>query len=431
MKCDAMKFFYKKLHAKKQSKQRRKAIYLAPLLTLLLWVNKFTMRIITKPVWILSFVSMFADIASEMLYPIVPVYLKNVGFSILLIGVLEGVAELIVGLSKGYFGKHSDTTGRRIPYIRWGYLLSAVSKPMMAIFIYPFWILFARCTDRLGKGIRTAARDALLSQEATPATKARVFGFHRALDTTGAIIGPVIALVFLHIYPGAYRAIFFYAFIPGIIAVFLISLLREKAIIPVANKKGNFFSFFNYWKEAPADYRKLVAGLVIFAIANSSDVFLLLKVKEITGSDTTTILVYILYNIVFALAAYPIGILADKIGMKKVFITGLLLFVMVYGGFGIFTSPLAAYILFILYGIYAAATEGIAKAWISNLAEKPRLATAIGLYTSLQSLATLAASIIAGAVWTYAGSRFVFFFAAVVTGCVMLFLSTARLYKKA
>ena len=155
------------------------------------------MKIISRTVWILSLVSLFTDVASEMLYPVMPIYLKEIGFSILLIGILEGVAEATAGLSKSYFGKLSDVSGKRLPFVRLGYLLSALSKPMMAVFTFPWWIFFSRTLDRLGKGLRTAARDAMLSDEATPETKGRVFGLHRAMDTVGAVIGPAAALGFL------------------------------------------------------------------------------------------------------------------------------------------------------------------------------------------------------------------------------------------
>jgi sugar phosphate permease len=158
------------------------------------------LKSITRTVWILSIVSLLTDTASEMLYPIMPIYLKTIGFSIVLIGVLEGMAEATAGLSKGYFGKLSDISGRRVPFVQMGYALSAISKPMMALFTAPLWIVFARTLDRLGKGIRTGARDALLSDEATPETKAKVFGFHRSMDTFGAVIGPLYStalLVFL------------------------------------------------------------------------------------------------------------------------------------------------------------------------------------------------------------------------------------------
>src|SRR5258705_11166170 len=179
------------------------------------------MRIITRTVLILSVVSLLADIASEMLYPVIPVYLKEIGFSVFLIGILEGVVNFTAGISKGYFGKLSDEKGLRLPFIKLGYLLSNVSKPLLAFFTYPVWIFFVRTVDRLGKGVRTAARDALLSQEATPGTKGRVFGFHRGMDTVGASIGPVIALVFLFYHPGQYKTLFYLAFIPGILSSLL------------------------------------------------------------------------------------------------------------------------------------------------------------------------------------------------------------------
>ena len=188
------------------------------------------MRFINRTVIILSVVSLFADIASEMIYPVVPVYLKEIGFSVLLIGILEGVAEFTAGISKGYFGKLSDEKGIRLPFIKSGYFFSAISKPMMAMFIYPLWIFFARTLDRFGKGLRTAARDAMLSQQATKETKASVFGFHRAMDTVGAAIGPIIALVFLYFFPKNYSSLFYCSFIPWIIAVLLIFLLKEKRI---------------------------------------------------------------------------------------------------------------------------------------------------------------------------------------------------------
>lgn len=182
------------------------------------------MRIITRTVLILSFVSLFADIASEMLYPIIPIYLKEIGFSVFWIGILEGFVNFTAGISKGYFGKLSDEKGLRLPFIKLGYFLSAVSKPLIGLFVAKFWIFFVRTLDRLGKGVRVAAKDALLSQEATKKTKARVFGFNRSLDTAGATIGPAIALVFLIFYPGDYKTLFYLAFIPGIISVLFIFL---------------------------------------------------------------------------------------------------------------------------------------------------------------------------------------------------------------
>jgi MFS family permease len=375
------------------------------------------MRIITRTVWILSIVSLFADIASEMLYPVIPVYLTEIGFTVFWIGLLEGLANFTAGISKGYFGKWSDEKGVRLPFVRLGYFLSAISKPMLAVFTLKLWIFFARALDRLGKGVRTAPRDALLSQEATRQTKARVFGFHRALDTTGAMLGPVLAWVYLYFYPGRYAGIFYLAFIPGLISVLLISVLREK-MHPVSTlSKGNFFSFFNYWKIATPEYKKLVPGLLLFALFNSSDIFLLLVTREVTGSDMTTIAAYVFYNFVYAGASYPLGSLADRLGMKTVFIAGLVLFTVVYGGFAFHPSTVVIFILFFIYGLYAAATEGIASAWITNLAHETNTATAVGFYTSCQSICALLASVIAGLIWSQAGSQVLFFSTAV---CIVL-----------
>jgi MFS family permease len=379
------------------------------------------MRIITKTVLILSLVSLFADIASELLYPVIPVYLKEIGFSVFWIGVLEGVVNFTAGISKGYFGKSSDEKGVRLPFIKLGYLLSAISKPMMAMFIYPVWIFFARTLDRLGKGVRTAARDALLSQEATPETKGRVFGFHRSMDTVGATIGPALALLFLYFYPGQYKTIFYLAFIPGIISVLLIFFLKEKKQPVSTLGKGNFFSFFKYHKIATPEYKQLVTGLLLFALFNSSDIFLLLKTKEITGDDTITIAAYVFYNLVFALASYPLGMIADKTGFKKVFLSGLFLFAVVYAGFALHPSAIMIFVLFFIYGIYAAATEGIAKAWITNLSQGTNTATAIGFYTSCESVCTFVASITAGILWSGLGSFYTFLATAVVAVFVILY----------
>jgi MFS family permease len=366
-------------------------------------------KIINRTVLILSLVSLFADVASEMLYPVIPVYLKEIGFSVLLIGILEGVANFTAGLSKGYFGKLSDEKGLRLPFVKLGYFFSAVSKPMMAAFVYPLWIFFARTIDRLGKGLRTAARDALLSQNATKETKARVFGFHRGMDTLGAAIGPTVALLFLIFYPGQYKTVFLLAFIPGLISVALIFLLKEKREPVSTLGKGNFFSFFKYWKVASGDYKRLVVGLLLLALFNSSDLFLILKTRQITGSDQLTIGAYILYNVIFALASYPLGAIADKIGIKKVFFGGLVLFALVYFLFGITNSVADIFSAFFIYGIYAAATEGITKAWITNMAHTSNTATAIGFYTSCESICALLASIIAGAIWDNFGSSTTFF----------------------
>lgn len=396
------------------------------------------MRIISRTVWILSIVSLLADIASEMLYPVIPVYLKEIGFSVLLIGILEGVVNFTAGISKGYFGKLSDEKGLRLPFVKLGYLLSAVSKPMIAFFTSVSWIFIARTTDRLGKGIRTASRDALLSAEATRETKARVFGFHRSMDTVGAAIGPLVALFYLAIHPGAYKTLFVLAFIPGILSVLLIFLLKEKKQPVSTLGKGNFLSFLKYWTIANRDYKRVVPALLLFALFNSSDIFLLLVTKEAIGqqvihvnglrfdADSITIAAYVFYNLFYASISYPAGMLADKIGFRNVVIIGMGLFGIVYAGFACSPSIPVIFGLFALYGFYAAFTEGVIKAWITNLSGEKDTATAIGFFTSGESIAALFASMIAGAVWTGIGSSFTFVLSAAIAILVACYLLITR-----
>lgn len=351
-----------------------------------------------------------------------PIYLKSIGFSIVLIGILEGIAEATAGLSKGYFGKLSDTSGKRVPFVQIGYALSTLSRPMMAVFTFPVWIFFARTLDRFGKGIRTGARDAILSDEATPQTKGKVFGFHRSMDTFGAVLGPALALLYLYHYPEDYKTLFFIAFLPGLCAVLASLLLKDKTTIIAKQKSVTpFFSFLKYWKVSPPAYRKLVFGLLLFTLFNSSDVFLLLKAKEEGLDDTMIIGVYIFYNLIYALFAFPIGILADKIGLKTIYILGLILFATVYFGMALNTNRYLFFGLFALYGIYSAATEGISKAWISNISDKKDTATAIGTFSGLQSICMMLASSLTGLVWFRFGSSVAFITTTIVTTIVIIY----------
>lgn len=404
-------------------------------------------RILTKTILLVSFVSLFTDIASEMLYPIMPVYLGSIGFSVLLIGILEGVAEATAGLSKGYFGNLSDAWQKRVPFIRWGYTLSAFAKPLMAILTYPLWIFFARTLDRLGKGIRTSARDAILSDETIPAHKGKVFGFHRSMDTVGAAIGPVFALVFLYFYPGQYKWLFIIAFFPGLVAISLTLFLKDKSLVissahrpvnsdpasksretllsagePITRERISFLSYFKYWKRSSVAFRYLVAGLLCFTLFNSSDVFLLLALKNRGLSDTHMIGFYIFYNLVYALLSYPIGMIADKIGLKTMLIAGLLIFSGVYFMFGFAASAIVFGVLFFFYGIYAASTEGISKAIISNMAARTDTATAIGFYNSFASIFTLLASSISGLLWYSIGPKAMFMISGTGVFVVAMFL---------
>jgi MFS family permease len=296
---------------------------------------------------------------------------------------------------------------------------------MMAAFVYPVWVFIARTTDRLGKGIRTGARDAMLSDEATPQTKGRVFGFHRAMDTLGAVAGPALALTYLHSYPQQYKILFVIAVIPGLLAILLTLMLKEKANIthpqPPPEKVSLFISF-KYWKESPANYKKIVLGLLFFTLFNSSDLFLLLKAKEAGLTDTAVIGTYIFYNLVYAVFAYPLGHLSDKIGFRKTLILGFCFYAAVYFGMAFNDQLEGFYILFLFYGIYAAATESVAKAWITNICDKKDTATAIGTYTGFQSICTILASSFAGFIWLVFGATTTFLITAIVAMHVIVYL---------
>ncbi len=379
-------------------------------------------KAITRTIWILSVISLFNDMASEMLYPVMPVYLKKIGFSMLLIGVLEGIAEAVSGISKGYFGSLSDRSGKRMPFVQAGYLLSALSKPLIILFINPVWVFLMRTADRFGKGIRVSARDAVLSDESSPQTKGKIFSFHRGMDTMGAVLGPSLALIYLYFHPDDYRTLFIIALAPGIFTVMFTLLLKDKKHhAPLAKNKIHFFSFLQHWKTSPALYKKVVIGLLLFMLFNSSDIFLLMKVKETGMNDQQMIGVYIFYNLIYALAAFPLGILADKIGLKNMLGFGLLIFAFVYFGMSKADSIEFFAVLFFMYGIYAAATEGISKALISNISDKSHTATAIGTYTAFQSICTMLASSIAGLIWMEFNANTVFVLSAAVTLIVAVY----------
>lgn len=387
------------------------------------------MRFLTRNIWLVSLVSLFTDMASEMLYPVMPAYLRSIGFSMALIGFLEGIVEAVAGLSKGFFGQWSDRLQQRVVFIRAGYAASALSKPLLGLFTFPAWIFFARMLDRLGKGARTGPRDALLSDETTPDFKGRVFGFHRSMDTLGAVLGPLLALWFLHLYPGQYVWMFVIAFVPGLMATGLTFLLRDRMTPPsaAAPKRPGLLDFIRFWPKSPAAYRRATGVLLAFALFNSSDVFLLLRLKESGQSDTGVILFYMAFNLSYALLAFPLGRLADKLGFRRVLAGGLLLYAAVYAGMAS-GGPLSFYaLLFVLYGLYCAATEGVAKAWLSNLVPPAQTGTAIGTFTAFQSLAVMWASTFAGLLWQWAGPAAAFAVPAAAAVVAAIFLGSSFL----
>jgi len=347
-----------------------------------------------------------------------------VGFSVLFIGILEGIAESIASLSKGYFGNLSDKIGKRLPFVRWGYTLSSIAKPMMGLFPYPITIFFARTLDRFGKGIRTSARDALLSDESTPENKGKVFGFHRAADTAGAVVGPIITLLILNTISIGYRNLFILSAIPGVVVILLCFVLKEKKReLQKSPEKSNFFVFITYLKKSPANYRLVVIPLLIFALINSSDFFLLLKVKEYGYSDSKVILFYILFNFSYALFSFPSGRIADKIGLKKVITFGLLIFSLVYVLINLSGSFAWLIFVFLLYGLFSSSTEGMIKALITNIVPSSETATALGTYNSLSSVGVLLSSSIAGLLWNFFGSTVALGFSGLVSFIIFFYFA--------
>jgi len=367
---------------------------------------------IPRQVFILGMVSLFTDIASEMLYPITPIFLTAVlGSSMAIVGVIEGVAEFISGLLKGYFGNVSDKVGKRSIFVVIGYSLSALSKPLPGIFANIPTVLFSRVADRTGKGIRTAPRDALLGSYAN-GNSGKIFGFHRGMDTLGAAIGPALALILLQFFPGDFQLIFLLAFIPSAIAVFFTFLVKDK---PAESKSKFRKNYFEFWKSAPANYKKILFLITIFSLVNSSDVFLILKSRDVSNSETLAIFGYIFYNLIYAGASYPLGGLSDKFGKRKIYSLGLIIFSMVYFGFALIPNIEIIWVLFALYGIYTAATEGVSKAWVSDLIPDEQKGSGIGLLTMLSSFSVMLGSFAAGVLWDKFGSSVPFLISAIIS----------------
>ncbi|MEO8087592.1 MAG: MFS transporter [Bacteroidota bacterium] len=358
-------------------------------------------KIFSRTVILLSLVSLFNDISSEMLVPILPVYLSSIGFTAIWIGILEGMAEAVAGFSKAYFGKLSDSFQHRTPFVRWGYALSAVSKSMMAIFTFTWWVFLSRTMDRLGKGVRTASRDALLADESEPRHRGKIFGLNKAMDTIGATIGTAVAAFYLFHSPGDYKSLFLIAFFPAIVAVAITFIVREKQReVTTIKKIRGVFSFFGYWKNASPAYKKLVTGFLVFAIFNSSDAFIFLIGKHCGLSDTVILSAYIFYNIAFASLALPFGHLGDKVGMKFAYIIGIVFFGLAYFIFPYSSSSFIFFLAFFVYAFFAASTDGISKAWITKNCEPNEKATALGFYSGTLSIVILFSNLLAGFLWS-------------------------------
>jgi Arabinose efflux permease len=373
---------------------------------------------IPKNVFILGLVSFFNDTASEMVYPIVPIFMTQVlRASTTAVGLVEGIAESTAALTKFIFGYLSDKFQRRKPFVSLGYTFSALSKGIIGLASSWPLVLFSRFLDRLGKGLRTSARDALLLQNTDEKNKGYIFGFHRSLDSAGAVLGPILGLIFIYFFANNLRLIFYLATIPGFLAVLLLILLvSEKKEVSPSTKTSQKFSFS--WKFLNLKVKLFLLISFIFALGNSSDAFLILRAKNLGLTTQLAVAAYVLYNLVQTLLGTYLGKLSDKIGHRKMFAFGLLVFAFVYFSFGVIKNSLFLWFLFPIYGIYIAAADGVSKAYLGKFISEKEAGSAYGLYQMLLALASFFASFVGGILWTKIGPQATFYF-----GAIMAFLS--------
>jgi MFS family permease len=364
---------------------------------------------IPRNVWVAGWVSFFMDVSSEMVYPLVPLFLSStLGVSKSVVGLIEGIAEATASLLKLFSGVIADRFGKNKLLMGFGYGISTVSRPILALASGWGMVLLARFTDRAGKGVRTAPRDAIIAASTPPARLGLAFGFHRAMDTAGAVVGPAIALAILALWAADYRLVFWLSIVPGVSAVALIVWFIE-ADGRVRPAQAAFA-----WSLRGFDDRfwefLLVIGL--FSLGNSSNAFLILKAEQVGTSPAWISGIYLGYNALYALTAIPGGALADRFGMQRMIIVGLGLFATVYAGISLATTPQQIATLFLCYGIYMGLTEGVQRAYLATLAPKERTATAFGLYHMVVGIAILPASLFAGVLWDTVGPAAPFRFGA-------------------
>jgi MFS family permease len=383
---------------------------------------------VSKNVIFLGFVSLFNDIASEMIYPIVPIFLKSVlGAPASVIGLIEGIAESTASLLKVISGWFSDKFKRRKVFIIFGYGLSSISKVLMGLAgSWPF-VLFARFIDRFGKGTRTSARDALILESTEPENRGRAFGLHRSMDSLGAVIGPLLALVLIYFFQDKYSTIFFIAFIPSFLGVLLIFFVKEKAKFQTADIKQAVTPAFKFrWSDLDSRFKSFLFVSIVFAIGNSSDAFLILRSQNLGLSIFLTVAAYVLYNMTYSIFSYPAGIISDKIGPKKVLAAGFWIFALVYLLFGLVNQSFYVWILFPLYGIYIALTDGVSKAYIAKSFPAEKSATAFGAYQTAVGLCTFLASFVAGLLWNFVSPKAPFIFGGIMAGIAAIIFMISK-----
>jgi MFS family permease len=380
-------------------------------------------RVLNPTVVKLGIISFLADVASEMLYPVTPIFLTTVlGASMAHVGLIEGVAEAIASLMKTYSGFWSDKINKRKPFILLGYFLGAISKPLIGISTAWSGVLGARAIDRTGKGLRSAPRDALLADSVSAQKRGEAFGWHRMMDTLGAATGPLLAILILNYNAEQLRPLYFWAVIPGLLSVIVILTLKDK---PHKTESKKWLSSLHTWNQFGSPFKTYLLAWGIFSLANSSDVFLLMKAKEAGFSTQNVILLFCFYNLTYALSSPWLGRWSDKIGKQKILILGLLIFSLVYMAFGISKTPWHFWILFLIYGLYMGATDGVGKALAVDLCPENLKATGIGILGTVTGVSTVFASVAAGLLWDNVASTAPFVFGA--AGAVIAILLLIRI----
>lgn len=356
---------------------------------------------------LLGITSLLTDISSEMVYPVLPIFLTTyLGASPAVLGLIEGIAESLASLLKVFSGYFSDKIKARKPFAIFGYASSTLGK--LFLYLATSWtcVLIGRITDRFGKGIRVAPRDALIAESSKEGRLGAAFGLHRAMDTLGAIIGVVIAYFFITSFKSSLRNVFLLSLIPAFLGVLFLFFVKEKKSCPPSSPNRLRFR----WKALDKRLKWFLIFTFIFTLGNSSNQFLLLRAMNLGSTLPHVILLYLVYNIVYGLVAYPASRLSDRIGRKKVLVSGYIFYGLVYLGFALNNNPAMFWLLFATYGLYTGFTEGVEKALIADVAPSELRATAIGLHATLVGIGLLPASLFAGLLWKFLGASAPFYF---------------------
>lgn len=362
----------------------------------------------TNTVFILGLVSLFTDISTEMIYPLLPLYLTTVlGATPAIMGVIEGIAESLASLLKTYSGYISDRVQRRKPLAILGYGAATVGKLFLYLSTSWGWVLFGRVVDRFGKGIRTAPRDALIADASAVGRLGHSFGLHRAMDTLGAAIGIAIAYFLFKTANGQFTRIFLLAMIPGVLGVLLLFLVKEKK---PAQKSAQAVHPLAGWRTLSPRLKAFFLVAFLFTLGNSSNQFLILRASSLGIEPLDVILAYLTCTIVYALSAYPAGRLSDRIGRRTLLVFGYLFYGIVYLGFSVARTEFQVWFLFGVYGLYSGLTEGVEKALVAELCPGESRATMLGIHATLVGIGLLPASLIGGLLWKVAGPAAPFYF---------------------